>query len=239
MTIDSFDFAPGRQITRKYRVIEKLGAGYEGEVYKIEELSTGITRAAKLFYPERNRQGKASRMLAQKLHKLRNCPILIQYHHQETISVRGTPVSVMISEYIEGEPLTEFLARQRGKCLPPFQACHLLFALADGVKDIHQLREYHGDLHTSNIIVHRFGLGFTLKIIDFYHWGGPNRENLREDIVDMVKVFHESLGGAKRYARQPRAVKYICCGLKRGLILRKFPTAVALCNHLLSMGWDE
>jgi tRNA A-37 threonylcarbamoyl transferase component Bud32 len=238
MKIDRFAFPPGRMLTNKYRVIEQLGEGYEGEVYKIEELSTGITRAAKLFYPHRNVKGRASRMLAQKLHKLRNCPILIQYHNQETITFRRTQISVMVSEYIEGEPLTDFLVRQPGKYLLPFQACHLLFALVDGVKDIHQHREYHGDLHTSNIIVYRFGLGFSLKLIDFYHWDTPKQENIKEDIVDCVKVFYDSLGGAKRYARQPDAVKYICCGLKRGLILKKFPTAMSLRNHLLSMRWD-
>ncbi|MEX2326127.1 MAG: protein kinase, partial [Pseudomonadales bacterium] len=237
MKIDKFALPPGRLLTNKYRVLEQLGEGYEGEVYKIEELSTGITRAAKLFYPHRNIKGRAIRMLAQKLHKLRTCPILIQYHNQETITFRRTPISVMISEYIEGEPLADFLARQPGKYLLPFQACHLLYALVDGVKDIHQHREYHGDLHTSNIIVHRFGLGFSLKLIDFYHWDTPRQENIKEDIVDCVKVFYDSLGGPKRYAKQPDAVKYICCGLKRGLILKKFPTAISLRDHLLSMRW--
>lgn len=238
MKIDAFDFPPGRMITNKYRVQEQLGKGYEGEVYKIVEVDTGITRAAKAFYPQRNIKGRASRLLARKLHKLRDCPILIQYHNQEVISVRKTPISVMISEYIEGEPLTDFIARQPGRYLLPFQACHLLYALVDGVADIHQHREYHGDLHTSNIIVNRFGLGFDLKLIDFYHWDTPKQENIKEDIVDMVKVFYDSLGGQRRYGRQPEVVKYICCGLKRSLILRKFPTAMSLKNHLLSMRWD-
>ncbi len=238
MKIDQFDFLPGRMLTSKYRITERLGSGYEGEVYKIVELSTGITRAAKLFYPHRNREGRASRLLARKLHKLRDCPILIQYHNQEVITVRKTPISVMISEYIEGEPLSDFLARQPGKHLQPFQACHLLFALADGVKDIHQHREYHGDLHMSNIIVHRFGLGFSLKLIDFYDWSGPAQENMKEDIIDIVKVFYDALGGARWYARQPAPVKYICCGLQRWLILKKFPKVTILRDHLLSMGWD-
>ncbi|MDZ7687026.1 MAG: protein kinase [Gammaproteobacteria bacterium] len=237
-SIDRYDFPPGRMITSKYRVIEMLGRGYEGEVYKIVEESTGITRAAKVFYPQRNVKGKAIRLLAQKLHKLRDCPILIQYHNQETITVRRTPVSVMISEFIEGEPLSDFLDRQRGKYLGAFQAVHLLYALVDGVADIHAKYEYHGDLHTSNIIVSRFGLGFSLKLIDFYHWDSPKAENRREDIIDMVRVFYDALGGQKRYARQPDTVKYICCGLKRSLILKKFPTAVALRNHLQSMRWD-
>lgn len=236
--IDRFDFQPGRRITAKYTVIEALGRGYEGEVYKIVENSTGITRAAKVFYPHRNERGRASRMLAQKLHKLRDCPILIQYHNQETITVRRTPVSVMISEFIEGEPLSDFLDNRRGKCLAPFEAVHLLYALVDGVKDIHAKREYHGDLHTSNIMVKHFGLGFSLKLIDFYHWDSPKAENRREDIIDMVRVFYDAVGGRRRYAKQPQPVKAICCGLKRGLILKKFPTTVALRNHLLSMQWD-
>ena len=238
MNIDAFDFPSGRKIAAKYRIIEKLGEGYEGEVYKIEEISTGITRAAKAFYPQRNVKGKAIRLLARKLHKLRDCPILIQYHNQEVITVRKTPISVMISEFIEGEPLTDFLVRQRGQRLSPFQACHLLYALVDGVTDIHGHREYHGDIHTSNIIVRRFGLGFSLKLIDFYHWDTPKQENIKEDIVDMVKVLYDATGGRKHYARQPEAIKAICCGLKRSLILKKFPTAMSLREHLLSMRWD-
>lgn len=236
--IDRYQFPPGRKITSKYTVIEMMGRGYEGEVYKINEESTGITRAAKVFYPQRNVKDRAIRMLARKLHKLRDCPILIQYHNQETIQVRRTPVSVMISEFIEGEPLSDFLERQPGRRLQPFQACHLLYALVDGVADIHAKREYHGDLHTSNVMVNRFGLGFSLKLIDFYHWDTPKVENRRDDVVDMIRVFYDALGGQKRYANQPDAVKYICCGLKRTLILKKFPTAAALKNHLLSMRWD-
>ena len=238
MNIDNFDFPPGRMITAKYRVTEKLGEGYEGEVYKIVELSTGITRAAKAFYPQRNVNGKAIRLLARKLHKLRDCPILIQYHNQEVISFRRTPISVMISEFIDGEPLADFLARQPGKRLPAFQALHLLYALVDGVKDIHSHREYHGDIHTKNIIVSRFGLGFSLKLIDFYHWDTPKLDNIKDDVVDMVRVLYDAIGGRRHYAKQPGEVKEICCGLKRSLILKKFPSAMSLRDHLLSMRWD-
>ena len=225
-------------ITAKYRVTEKLGEGYEGEVYKIIELSTGITRAAKAFYPQRNINGKAIRLQTRKLHKLRDCPILIQYHNQEVISFRRTPISVMISEFIEGEPLADFLARQPGKRLPAFQALHLLYALVDGVKDIHSHREYHGDIHTKNIIVSRFGLGFSLKLIDFYHWDTPKLDNIKDDVVDMVRVLYDAIGGSRYYAKQPGEVKEICCGLKRSLILKKFPSAMSLRDHLLSMRWD-
>ncbi len=238
MRIDSFNLQPGRTIAGKYVVAEQLGSGWEGEVYKIIESSTGIARAAKVFYPQRNVRGKTAKLYANKLHKLRNCPIIIQYHNQETITVRKTPIAVLISEYVEGEMLEDFIRRQRGKRLPPFQAVHLLYALTTGIEDIHRHGEFHGDLHGGNIIVHRVGLGFRLKLIDFYHRYATKRENIQQDIVDLVRVFYDVLGGQKHYRTQPNNIKAICCGLKRSLILKKFPTATRLRTHLESMTWD-
>ena len=47
--VTEFNLPPGVTIARKYEVLSKLGAGWEGEVYKIREIRTGIERAAKLF----------------------------------------------------------------------------------------------------------------------------------------------------------------------------------------------
>ena len=49
--IDEFEFARGRVLAGKYEVIERLGKGWEGEVYRLRELATGIERAAKFFDP--------------------------------------------------------------------------------------------------------------------------------------------------------------------------------------------
>ena len=236
--IDSFNFRPGRILARKYEIVGQLGSGWEGEVYKITERSTGIVRAAKLFYPHRNIHDKTAILYAKKLHKLRHCPILIQYHTREEIVVRRTPITVLISEYVEGEKLSDFIRRQKGGRLPPFQALHLLYRLTTGIEPIHHAREYHGDLHTDNVIVKRYGLGFELKVVDFYHWSASKRENIQSDIVDIIRLFYDILGGAKHYSRQPDYVKEICCGLKHGLILKKYPSLSRLREHLLSMEWD-
>ncbi len=233
----SFDLPMGRVIAKKYEILSKLGGGWEGEVYKILETSTGIERAAKFFYPHRNENNRTSNFNAKKLHKLRLCPILIQYHTKEDFVFKRVPVTVLISEYVEGQLLSEFIKTFPGKRLTPYQALHLLHALTKGIECIHDMNEYHGDLHSENIIVNKFGLNFDLKLVDLFSAKESKSESRKFDIVTLIQVFHESLGGAKHYAKHPDAIKYICCGLKSNLILKKFKTVGQLRRHIESMDW--
>ena len=228
---------PGTMLTEHYRVLESLGAGWEGEVYLIREITTGIDRTAKLFLPQRNPHNRTLRFHARKLHKLRHCPVIIQYHSHDTFIWRDTPISFLVSEFIEGELLSSYLARQPGKRLSPFQAVHLLHALASGIECIHAMGEYHGDLHDENIIVQRTGLGFDLKLIDLFQWGAPSSANIRNDVIMLIQLFHQVLGGQKRYAKHPPEIKAICCGLKHSLISKKFRTAGQLRDYLETMEW--
>ena len=154
-------------------MVTLLGAGWEGEVYLVRERGTGIERTVKIFFPRRNPRDRTLRFYARKLHKLRHCPVVIQYHTRDTFIYNDTKVSFLLSEFVEGELLSDFLKRQRGCRLSPFQGVHLLHALAIGIESIHKLGDYHGDLHTDNIIVLRYGLGFELKLLDMFHWGAP------------------------------------------------------------------
>ena len=233
-----FRFTRGRVIARRFEVVEQLGSGYESEVYLLRECTTGIERAGKFFYPARNPRDITIRRHAKRLHKLRHCPMVAQYHAQDAIVVRGEPVSFLVSEFVEGEPLTDFLAKQPGNRLTPFAAVHLLHALATGLELIHTAGEYHGDLHTDNVMVQRYGLAFHLKILDFYHWKNSRKTELvHHDIIEMVRIFYQALGGARYYARQPPVVKEIIRGMKHSLILERFRSAGRLRRHLESMRW--
>lgn len=235
--IDEYNFENGRTLAGRYTVLERLGAGWEGEVYKVQEIHTGITRAAKLFYPHRNVKLKVSTRYAKKLNKLSSCPIVMNYHAQEIITIRGHKVACLVSEFIEGEILSEFVKRHRGGRVGYFQGLHLLYALALGVESIHINGEYHGDLHLDNIIIKRAGLGFDLKVIDMHHWGDSKKDNRDEDIIKMIHLFYECLGGAKTYKGHPQEIKDIIKGLKRGLILQEFKTVSHLRVHLETLNW--
>jgi len=235
--LDSFDFEPGRRLAGKYVVEALLGRGWEGEVYKVVELKTGIPRAAKLFFPQRNVRDRAVTFYAKKLYRLRNCPIVIHYHHSELIQYRRMPITCLVSEFVEGQLLSHFVAGRPGKRLQPFEALHLLYALAEGVEQIHAAREYHCDIHEENVIVRRRGIHFDVKLVDFFNWGAPTAAKIREDVIMMVNLLYEIVGGRKHYAKQPPELKRICYGQRRDLISRKFPTAGRLRAHLDSFTW--
>jgi serine/threonine protein kinase len=230
--LSGFDVSEGASLAGRFTVVDRLGAGTEGEVYEVIEAYTKKVRAVKLFYPHANKGYRVSARYAQKLDKLRDCPIVMDCLSHEVIQVGEFEVACLVSEYIDGEILHDFVERQRGARLTVFPALHLLHAIVEGVEPIHQLGEYHGDLHIENILIQRMGMTFDLKIIDLHHWGDSKKENRDEDIVKVIHMFYDFLGGAKRYSKLPQSLKDIICGLKRGLILSKFRSMSELRIHL-------
>ena len=232
-----FDFPPGRSVAGKYVIQNPLGSGWEGEVYVIVERNTGIRRAAKFYYPHRDPMGKAAITYARKLDALRHCPILMQYHHQETATVKRKKVTVVISELVEGQKLSEFLASQPDQRLSTFEALHVLYVLAKGIAPIHARGEYHGDIHDDNIMIRRQGITFEVKLLDFFDLGRPTRSRIHKDVLNLIQVFHTIVGGRDAYAQQPKVVKDIIRGLKDSLILARFQSAGDIQRHLETVEW--
>jgi RIO-like serine/threonine protein kinase len=235
--VKRFDFPPGRIVAGKYEIERPLGSGWEGEVYVIIERATGIRRAAKFYYPHRDPMGKAAIVYARKLDALRHCPILMQYHHQEIAYVKRRKVTVVISELVEGQKLSEFLLSQPGQRLSTFEALHVLYVLARGIAPIHARGEYHGDIHDDNIMIRREGIGFEVKLLDFFDLGKPTRSKIQKDVLNLVQVFHSLVGGRKHYPKQPQVVKDIVRGLKDSLILARFQDAGDIQRHLEALKW--
>jgi tRNA A-37 threonylcarbamoyl transferase component Bud32 len=235
--IKRFDFPAGRIVAGKYEIERLLGSGWEGEVYAIIERTTGIRRAAKFYYPHRDPTGKAAIAYARKLDALRSCPILMQYYHQEVAQVKRRRVVIVISELVEGQKLSEFLAAQPQKRLSTFEALHVLYGLAKGIAPIHARNEYHGDIHDDNIMIRRQGIGFEIKLLDFFDLGKPTKAKIQKDVLNLVEVFHAVVGGRKQYAKQPPVVKEIVRGLKDSLILERFGSAGDIQRHLEGLQW--
>lgn len=235
--LETYDLSPGRVLAGQYVIERHLGSGYEGEVYRVSEKRTGAQRAAKVFYPERNPKDKAIRFYAEKLERLRDCPILTRYHHSHTVRVRSETTVMLVSELAEGVMLDRFVRSRRGRRLPEFEALALLAETARGLAQIHDRREYHGDLHADNVMLNPTGVRFNVKLIDFHNYGRATRDLIAEDVMDLVRIFYDALGGKARYPSHSPPVKRICCGLRRSLIRERFPNARRLADHLEQFEW--
>lgn len=236
--IDEFGWDEGRVVAGKYVVEGKLGGGWEGEVYRVRERGTGVRRALKLFFPQRNLRNATVRRHARKLEKLRHCDIVVHYHHVETVEHEGQKVSCLVSELVEGQLLGDLRRGQRRGRLQPYEALQLVYVLARGIEAIHLAKEYHGDLHEENILVLRTGVIFRPRLFDFYPRTGPLRLNMQEDIINLVRILYDCVGGTEHYRAQPKPIKRICCGLRSDLVRRKFPTMTHLRRHLETFSWD-
>jgi serine/threonine protein kinase len=235
--ITQFNLDEGTLLGGTYIVEQLLGGGWEGEVYRVREKHTGIRRAMKLFFPQRNLRNVTLRRYAKKLEKLRRCDMVMKYHHTESIAFENVHVACLVSELVEGPILSDYLKSIPSSRLGPFEALHLLHALAKGLEEMHLAREYHGDLHDQNVFIQREGIFFRPKVFDFFHRGKIKRSRMQDDIVDLARLLYDSVGGAKTYQQQPDYIKAVCCGLRSDLVRQRFPTVSHLRRYLESFPW--
>ncbi len=238
-SIKNFNFKEGQLLNSKYRILSRLGKGWEGEVYAIEEINTKIVRAAKFFYSARNAKNKTLLGYAKKLNNLNDVTIIIKYITQEEMEFKKQSILFLVSEYIEATSLEDYINSTKRKAVPIFEASHIFYQLVKGVEQIHLKGEFHGDLHTGNVLLRQKGLAFELKLIDLFLWKGNKREFQRADIVELIRIFYEILGGKKNYSKLPGSFKNIICGKRNDLILKKFPKISNLSVTLENLSWTD
>ena len=111
----SFKLPEGYLLSPRYKVVERLGGGSEGEVYKIREKATGLTRAAKIFFSTNSKLSKRIVRYARKLERLRDCDIVIKYLHTERIKFNDKLYHCLISEYFGGVVLDALVRNSPGR----------------------------------------------------------------------------------------------------------------------------
>ena len=142
-----------------YRVIDYVGAGGMGTVYRVSHRITGRVAAAKIMGggAVSPRSLERFRNEARILQALTHPAIAGMY---EFLDVNGSPCLVM--EYVDGDTV-EHRLRTLGP-LPLAEAIRVFTALVDAVGYIHQRGIVHRDLKTNNVKIDSAG---AVKLLDF------------------------------------------------------------------------
>ncbi len=161
-----------------YRIVEELGAGGMGIVYKAQDTKLDRTVALK-FLPSHlsaSEEDKARFVREAKAASAINHPNICTIHDilEYEGPAEGKPLAgkppcgkrlFIVMEFVDGEPLRSRIGHYRaGEGLPLRQAVDWTIQLAGGLKAAHAKKIIHRDIKPENIIVTRDGL---LKIMDF------------------------------------------------------------------------
>jgi serine/threonine-protein kinase len=155
----------GAVISRKWRLVQKLGEGGMGEVYAAEPLDGSARVAVKILKTEFLAE---SQVLARFVEEARTCMRLIHPNIVRMLECgtaeEGSPYLVM--ELLEGVPLGAYT--QNGGRVPPAQAVPILQGILAGLAAAHAQGIVHRDLKPDNVFLTRANDGtFVVKVLDF------------------------------------------------------------------------
>jgi serine/threonine protein kinase/tetratricopeptide (TPR) repeat protein len=142
-----------------YRIVERIGAGGMGVVYKAEDLRLGRVVALKFLSPDLASSSTAvERFLreARTASSLNHPNICTIYSIEESDGQR-----FLAMELLEGRALVEVIG---GRPMPPDTVIDLGIQIADALDAAHSQGVLHRDVKPANIFVTRRGL---VKVLDF------------------------------------------------------------------------
>lgn len=144
----------------RYEIIEVLGEGGMGKVYRIEDKKTKEELALKLIKPEISGDKKTLEWFSNELklvHKISHRNVGRMFHLDE---YNGTHYITM--EFIRGEDLKSFL-RRSGQ-LAVSTTIRIAKQICEGLSEAHKCGVIHRDLKPSNIMIDNNG---SARIMDF------------------------------------------------------------------------
>jgi eukaryotic-like serine/threonine-protein kinase len=151
---------PGEILDNRYEIVDRLGAGGMGEVYKAVHTHLGVPRVIKIAHPNISGSTDARDRF------LREARTATKVHHPNVATLHDfstlpNGAHYMVWEFIDGENLSQRL-RSHGT-LPPRQAIHIVLQALFGLEAIHRAGIVHRDISPENLMI---TADDTVKIID-------------------------------------------------------------------------
>ena len=155
----------GSIIADRYLVLAKLGEGGMGQVYLAEHVKMGRKSPVKVMNPGTVNDADA---ISRFNREAANASRISHQHAAQVYDFGETPDGLiyLAMEYVEGEPLTDILARDGA--LPPERAGEIVRQTAEALQVAHDLGIVHRDLKPDNIMLAKFRDGSDcVKVVDF------------------------------------------------------------------------
>jgi serine/threonine protein kinase/tetratricopeptide (TPR) repeat protein len=152
--------APGKLFGNRYQIIEEIGMGGMGRVYKVRDITINETMVLKLIHPEiAFRKHTVERFrnelrLARRISHRNVCRVFDLHEADDALFIT--------MEYVAGEDLKRSIRR-----IGPFtmgKTLSIAKQVCDGLREAHRLGILHRDLKSKNVIIDLDG---NARIMDF------------------------------------------------------------------------
>ncbi len=154
------ELARGTLFARRFEVIEELGKGGMGKVYRVFDKKVDEEVALKLIKPEIAAEREVIDRFRSELKMSRKISHRNVSRMYDLGDEEGTYYITM--EYVQGEDLRSFI--HRSKRLSTGTALSIARQVGEGLEEAHRLGVVHRDLKPSNIMIDKDG---NAKIMDF------------------------------------------------------------------------
>ena len=157
---------PGVEFLGPYRLVERLGAGGMGAIYRAVYEKAGRAVAVKLLHRSMRRETVA---LSRFFHEARAVNTIRHPNVVELYDLSGDGEDVyMVLELLQGEDLRTLLQDAPGGRLAPERAVLLLEQICGALQAAHAHKIIHRDLKPENVfLVQREGQPERVKLLDF------------------------------------------------------------------------
>ncbi|MFQ5350037.1 MAG: serine/threonine-protein kinase, partial [Thermoanaerobaculia bacterium] len=218
--LDGGRFPPGVILASRYRIVDLLGRGGMGEVYRAEDLKLGEAVALKLLPQELTSDGAALARLHQEVRMARRITHKNVVRVHDVGEADGLPFIAM--EYIDGENL-ESLLKRIGR-LPETKALELARELCAGLAAAHDCGMLHRDIKPANVMIdgeghariNDFGLAGLAAELDRPERAGTalymapeqlaeGKASFASDVYSLGLVLYEMFSGERPFRASTRA----------------------------------
>ena len=156
----------GQTLSERYKLVEELGRGAMGVVFKAEDtVLEGMEVAIKVLPPELANDKRSKKRLRKETLSA------IKLSHPNILRINGfeedggTPYIVM--EYLDGHTVEDEAVERDDEVLTLEEVLEVAKAVCEALDYAHECGVVHRDIKPANLIYHKFGGRLIVKIADF------------------------------------------------------------------------
>jgi serine/threonine protein kinase len=194
----------GGFILGQYRILDQLGSGGMGRVYKAEHRTMRREVALKVLAPNLLKTERAQELFKREVRAAAqlNHPHIVTAYDANHVGDRY----YLVLEYVDGPNLDQ-LVREQGP-LSVGQACDFIRQIALGLQFAHELGMVHRDIKPSNLLIKQGdgkSIGSVAKISDFGLARLQEREDQASDNVGTILTKENTIMGTPDYLSPEQA----------------------------------